>query len=215
MRCLFAIAVVLLLLGGADSGEFVLPGLRPVEATNPDLPLLHEWQNECETATAQRGEVALTFGPWYEIESQALKVLFPSKRFYTIQWDMRPASKERPVSCARGLRMTFAVDQRTREVSRFWVFCNHNDFGAFLAREGTTIDSNEKAQLVWDALMDICRNQWPQRENRRISPTVWRLGVSPPQKQPMGNLLIYFYEVIVDDSNVVKSATLRYEPAKQ
>jgi hypothetical protein len=182
--------------------------LTPVAADDIAMPALRDWQQKIVENHNKQGVIRPEFLAWSELPFPSLKKLFPGLRFFTTSWSERaaPGKEKEAISLALGLEVTLACSPEGKFLNQFFQGGDYVPFGEFLAARKISIRSPEDAQLVWEAFCDLHQRHLKDHPTRKVSETAWHLGGHTIDK------VHYYYEVLLDDDRVVKSASLRAHP---
>ncbi len=131
-----------------------------------------------------RGGIVLPqpVGPAWRVQGPAITKLFPEHRFFLLVWNEKAKEPPRPgtprpsglLLLARAIVILDGRD-RVQTVRNFW---SVDSLAGFLSNANVKLRNQQDAQLLWDALCEIYRNDRVGRQIR-ISNQAWRLGVEP------------------------------------
>jgi len=185
--------------------------LTPVARDDAAMPVLREWQRKRIEKCEKGGIAKISFSPWYELPSPALKQLFPGLRFFATFWTLRPipGKEKETIGLPSELEIALILNPDGTSLKEVYTSGNYEPFGEFLAAHKIAIRSAADAKLVWEAFCDLHLKHWKDQPAVKISDTVWHLGDTTIDR------FHYYYEVVLDDDHVVKSAKLVAEPVNK
>lgn len=183
-----------------------------VTRSDPIYPTLEERRSQIEKRYEETKRALPVFSDWVEIQSAAAARLFPSLRFAGISWDERahPDARDRTVNLAFGLQTTVGVERSTNKIQvELPGFGNYEAFGRLLATNRVRIHNAADAKTVWEAFCDLHFKHWQSQPAVKESDKLWHLGDVTIDR------FHYYYEVVLDDEHIVKSARLHADEAKK
>lgn len=179
--------------------------LLKVTDDDPIHDTLSAWKEKTKERYAKSGDSRPEFDSWSEIPSESLKTLFPEYSFFTVHWNEMPTEKgkgEKLVSRAYGLYVTLACNKSEGEWSELFGYGNYEEYGRLLTKEKVTLQSKEKARIVWNGFCDLHQKHWKDQGIERKSESVWHLGVITIDD------FHYYYRVEVSEEGEILSAKL-------
>lgn len=184
--------------------------LNPVAADDITMPTLNNWQRKVVENYAKRGIVEARFSSWFELPSPSLKKLFPGLRFFTASWTERPApGREKEALGLGDGEYTLICGADGKLAKEICHHGNYDPYGVFLATKKVSIHSPEDAKLVWHGFCDLHQKHWQDQPANKISDAIWHLGNTTIDG------VHYYYEVVLDASQIVTSARLHVDDPKR
>jgi len=183
-----------------------------VTKSDPIYPVLEESRSQIEKRYEESKRALPVFSDWVQVQSPAAARLFPSLRFAGISWDERahPDVKDRTVNLAFGLQTTVGVQTSSNRIQvELSGFGNYEAFGGLLATNHVRIHDAADAKTVWEAFCDLHFKHWQSQPSVKKSDKIWHLGDVTIDR------FHYYYEVILDDDHIVKSAGLHADEVKK
>lgn len=183
-----------------------------VTKSDPIYPALEQRRSQIEKQYEESKRALPVFSDWVQVQSPAAGLLFPSLRFAAISWGERahPDVKDRPVNLAFGLQTTVGVATSSNSIQvELSGFGNYEAFGGLLATHRVRIQNAADAKTVWEAFCDLHFKHWQSQPAVKKSDKIWYLGDVTIDR------FHYYYEVILDDDHIVKSARLHADEVKK
>ncbi len=122
----------------------------------------------------------------------------------------RPApGKEKQALGLGGGEYTLICDPDGELVAEIYHYGNYDSYGDFLAAKKISIRSPQDAKLVWEGFCDLYQKHWKDNPAIKVSETVWHLGDNTIDG------VHYYYEFVLDSSQLVTSARLHADDPKR
>jgi hypothetical protein len=185
--------------------------LARVASDDAAMPVLREWRSKKIEKCHKGGIATISFSPWYELPSPALKQLFPGLRFFATSWTLRPipGKEKETIGLPSALEIVLILDADGKSFKEVATGGDHEPFWNLLAAHKVSIRSPADAKLVWEAFCDLHLKHWQDQPALKISETTWHLGDTTIDK------FHYYYEFVLDDDHVVKWGKLHAEPVNK
>lgn len=183
-----------------------LDNAKYVTTSDAIYPTLAEYRGRIQRRYAADGNIIPTFSQWIDVQSAVATKLFPSLHFAAISWDenANPQAKTKLAGLAHGLQITIGVEKDAKGIQcELFGSGNYEPFGELLARNQVRIRDAADANTVWEAFCDLHFKHWKEQAAIKQSDSLWHLG------DVTINRFHYYYQVNLDDRQVVKSAQLR------
>jgi hypothetical protein len=166
--------------------------LIPPNLQTPEDKSLAKWIAALESRSDSNAEYAVDTLSIYQIQSQALKELFPEWTFVFVPYVILPLYPPSPYDSG-GLEPPFwgvlALGGSTVHAFSGGNIYNPSfgykattDFLSFVQSEGTRVRSDEDAARFWDAYCSFHRLPWSSGRHTRVDGTSWRLNDKPAQQ---------------------------------
>ncbi len=208
LALLFTLAITIT----SSHGQIQYDTADRVTESDPIYPVLEERRSHIQKQYDETKSRLPVFSDWVLVQSSATAKLFPSLRFAGISWHERahPDVKDRKVNLAGGFQTTVGVDTSSNKIQvELFGFGNYEAFGELLATNRVRIQDRTDAKTVWVAFCDLHFKHWQSKPAVKKSAKVWHLGDVTIDR------FHYYYEVVLDDDHIVKSARLHADEVKK